>query len=172
MGVIDLIGLRFGRLLVIERGLSTGGNRGARWVCLCDCGGVKTVRSDALKGGITRSCGCLISETATSFHTKHGHSKVGNVSRTYSSWQSMKDRVLNPRFKQHKDYSGRGITICDEWANSFSSFLKDMGVRPDGKELDRINNDLGYFKENCRWATHKENMNNRRVSLKNRKGDQ
>jgi hypothetical protein len=82
---------------------------------------------------------------------------------TYRSWQSMKARCYNPNHLKYLDYGGRGITVCEEWKNSFEKFLEDMGEKPDSSySIERINNDLGYFKENCKWATKKEQSNNRR----------
>lgn len=82
----------------------------------------------------------------------------------YHVWRSMRDRCRNPNFKQFADYGGRGITICDRW-NSFAAFVEDMGPRPDGYTLDRIDNDKGYGPDNCRWASHKEQQRNRRVNV-------
>lgn len=95
---------------------------------------------------------------ATNF--RHGHAlKPGHVSRTYSSWQCMKMRCLNPRIKQWSDYGGRGIKMCKRWLD-FKNFLADMGVRPEGKTLDRIDNDGNYEPGNCRWATKAEQIAN------------
>lgn len=89
---------------------------------------------------------------------RHGHYN----SRTYHSYHSMKARCLNKNHRQFKDYGGRGIGISDRWLDSFENFLADMGERPVGRTLDRINNDLGYSKSNCRWATREEQNNNKR----------
>lgn len=92
---------------------------------------------------------------------QHGHSVGGKLSRTYTTWAQMKQRCNNPNKPEYKYYGGRGITVCAEW-NDFASFLRDMGERPAGTELERIDNDAGYCLENCRWATHEENSRNRR----------
>jgi hypothetical protein len=119
----------------------------------CDCGSVTEVAIYAVKNGKIKSCGCLKIEKST----KHGMSREGN--RTYQSWRAMKSRCLNTKHEFYKTYSPLGI--CEEWKNSFESFLRDMGERPEGKSLDRINNTKGYYKQNCRWATQRQQCQNR-----------
>ena len=125
---------------------------------LCECGKETLIRNANYfrKGRITKSCGCLKNKP------KHNACKT----RTYKSWEAMKNRCRNSNTPQWKDYGGRGITVCTEWQNSFETFYTDMGPRPPNTSIDRINNDLGYFKENCRWADRKTQVNNRRVSKK------
>lgn len=91
----------------------------------------------------------------------HSHAKRGERSRTYQTWLNMMERCNNPRHTAYEYYGGRGISVCDRW-RSFSLFLEDMGERPDGKTIDRLNNDMGYTPLNCRWATPAEQQLNRR----------
>ena len=157
--LIDLTGQRFGRLTVVERtGTSKNGN--ALWACRCDCGNVAVVRGASLKNGITRSCGCLIAESTKDRNTTHGLRKT----RLYHVWANMKDRCLNPNTPSYSYYGGRGITICDEWRDDFQAFY-DWAMangHRDDLSIDRIDNDKGYNPDNCRWATHSEQMHNRR----------
>ena len=91
----------------------------------------------------------------------HGHTHKGHHSKTYRAWGNMKDRCLNANSQSYKDYGGRGITVCQRWLEGFENFLEDMGIAPTGLQLDRINNNLGYCKENCKWSSRKEQQRNR-----------
>lgn len=147
----DLTGRIFGRFFV----LCFSGKVVNKfiWKCRCQCGNIKTIRGNDLKQGRTQSCGCLHIEKIT----RHGQYK----SRTYTTWQCMIRRCQNKTDPGFYNYGNRGITVCERWKN-FNNFLLDMGHRPEGKSIDRINNSLGYFPGNCRWATSREQSQNRR----------
>ena len=149
---IDITGQRFGRLIALKQaGLSK--SRSVLWLCRCDCGVTVIVSSGNLRGGNSRSCGCRKGGVI------HRHSRVG--SRTYHSWSAMLQRCNNPNNVGYKNYGGRGITVCQPW-QTFANFLADMGERPPGRTLDRIDNDRGYSPDNCRWATYSEQTTNQR----------
>lgn len=155
------IGERYGRLIVIER-VGRNYNRDAIYLCRCDCGIEKTILSQNL--GKTRSCGCLAIEIRRKNPGRnpvHGHCRVGKRTTTYNTWAAMMQRCNYPHFKQFKDYGGSGVTVCRRW-HHFENFLQDMGERPAGKSIDRINPFGNYHPNNCRWATRTEQNNNTR----------
>lgn len=158
----DLVGQRFGRLLVGYR--SPVGGRGVRWWCRCDCGGTTWVATEKLTSGHTRSCGCLRQETAAiTGHAKatHGMSKT----RLYAQWNTMLARCYRRSHVSYEQYGGRGIAVCDRWRGSFEAWLEDMGLPPGpGMEIDRIDTNGNYEPGNCRWATAAQNTRNRRVT--------
>jgi hypothetical protein len=152
---IDMTGQRYGRLLVLRcAGKDQHGI--LLWLCQCDCGNEKIAYRTNLRSGDTRSCGCLQREVAAVRHRIHGHAFGGNRrSRTYITWQGLRPRCYDPTHPSFKYYGARGISVCARWFN-FKNFLSDMGERPDGKTLDRTNNDDHYMPSNCRWLTPKE----------------
>ncbi len=157
---IDLTGQKFGRLTIIRR-INDDKRGQSYWLCKCNCGEEKVIHGSSLKNGGTKSCGCLRKEQLVERSIKHGHSKRENKSRTYRSWQHMKERCININCKDYKYYGDRGITVCERWME-FTNFLEDMGEAPAGLQLERGNNDLGYYKENCLWTTSRNQACNRR----------
>lgn len=147
----DLTGKRFGELVVIERGPKVG--RRYKWFCICDCGISGLFCMGRLTDGVATSCG----------HKKNKQNRLWN-SRSYSTWSGMMRRCNNKNHKQYPSYGARGILVCDRWHN-FKSFYEDMGERPKGMSLDRIDNNLGYYKENCRWTDRKTQNNNKRNNV-------
>ena len=160
---IPLNGLRVGRLVVISRA-DTEQNGGVRWRCSCDCGGETIVRSYSLRVGRIRSCGCLGQERARTNGFKnatHGHTRGGKSSE-YRTWLNMRRRCEDHRRAVFKYYGGRGIKVCAEWSD-FAAFLRDMGPRPFPKAtIDRIDVNGHYEPHNCRWATWKQQQQNKR----------
>lgn len=157
----ELAGQRFNRLVVVA---DAGVNRrqNVLWKCQCDCGGTAIAPAYELRAGKVKSCGCLVREGA---NVTHGLARGGaKRSRVYSIWASMVQRCTNPNDRNYHHYGGRGITVCQRW-RTFENFYKDMGDRPAGMSLERVNNARGYSPANCVWATTPEQNRNRRNNV-------
>ena len=154
MNQTDLIGKRFGRLLVISFHAKCG--KESLWSCKCNCGNIKIARRSNLLWGDTKSCGCFKKE----LHTTHGMT----TSLEYKVWEGIKARCENENTPNYNNYGGRGIMVCKEWSESFEKFYADMGKRPNKGRytIERKDNDGNYESNNCKWATYTEQSRNKR----------
>lgn len=159
---LDIAGLKVNYLTVVRKTDQRIGPMVA-WECRCVCGKTMLAGATVLRSGNIKSCGCMTKEILRSARTTHGYSKPENSGEfpTYKTWLSMRRRCEYKKHKSYADYGGRGIKVCDRW-QLFENFLADMGRRPDGLTLGRVDNAKGYEPGNCRWETPKQQCRNRR----------
>lgn len=169
---LDLTGQRFGKLTVIKfsKDVQSGKRKRKYWLCQCDCGNTKEVRTDGLTSGNVKSCGCLhIEKSYKNLTSKYGFKQKHKTQnkRLYYIWYSMKHRCCNPKDERYSRYGGRGITICNEWLNfdNFAKWALSNGYE-NNLSIDRINNNGNYEPSNCRWTNNKQQCRNRRTNIK------
>lgn len=160
---VEMVGKRFGKLTVLKESPNRKGKT-VCWICKCDCGNIThPIKGTNLRNGTTKSCGCFVSVKTKEKSLVHGMCGT----RIYQIWDNMNQRCRNPNRLEFKNYGGRGITVCEEWKNDFQAFYDYVSQLPhygeEGYSLDRINNDGNYEPNNVRWATKKEQANNRRI---------
>lgn len=158
--LLDLTGMTFNGVKVIAR--VRRGPKRVEWECLCHCGASFVCRGYSITSGHTVSCGCIGQKRLDEGRIKHGLYRT----KEYGSWASMKDRCFKPLKKSYPQYGGRGIDVCPRWLESFENFLSDMGPCPSGHSIDRIDNELGYWPSNCRWATSGQQSRNKRSNVR------
>lgn len=152
----NMQGKKFNKLTIIKQ-LENDKRYRKRYFCKCDCGNYKSVLKDNLINGITKSCGCM----KKGINKSHGKSKHP----LYVTWSTMKKRCYNKKSKDYKNYGARGIIVCDRWLDSIDNFIEDMGERPKGHTLDRVDVNGNYEPNNCKWSNSIEQRTNTRRNV-------
>lgn len=158
MSYEDLTGQTFNLLTAISYSGYSATARSTSWLWQCACGKFKVIQATNVKSGHTRSCGCYQEKTRGLHSVTHGKTS----SRVYHIWATMKARCHNKNHDKYKYYGALGIEVCEEWRDSFSAFIRDMGEPSEHEQIDRIDNSKGYQPDNCRWTTRTHNMRNKR----------
>lgn len=171
---LDILGEKYGRLTVLEYSHQDKHGK-SQWKCLCDCGNVIVTSGAAMRKGNTNSCGCYSRELTAKINYKHGGCGKGveYYHPNYQTWMAMRQRCYLDTVEHFSEYGGRGIRVQDSWLDDIeglANFTEDMGFRPDGYTLDRIDVNGNYTKENCRWADLKLQAFNQRVRKTNTSG--
>ena len=151
--------MKYGKLTFISVAGKSNDNH-ITWKMICDCGEQHTAIASRVRSGLVRQCFSCGKKKGIENQKKHGMRKTSE----YQSWLSMKQRCLNKKNKDYPNYGAKGITVCQEWIDSFESFIRDMGEKPDGYSIDRIDNTKGYYPSNCKWSSRSEQQTNKRGS--------